>query len=116
MRELKCVINLSVEWLVSVPISGDVIIPFLSLEHFKRTLLHTLLGYFIYVIEAILRIYSAVNKQFEKLNCKGTKIFSWSCRPHFGGFLCQPQVRRDLCVYEERRQGLDLSLIRTRSG
>jgi len=39
---LKCVINFSVEWLVSVPISGDVIIPFLSLEHFKRTLLHTL--------------------------------------------------------------------------
>jgi len=41
MRQLKCVINLSVEWLVSVPISSDVIIPFLSLEHFKRTLLHT---------------------------------------------------------------------------
>lgn len=116
MRQLKCVINLSVEWLVSVPISGDVIIPFLSLEHFKRTLLHTLTGYFIYVTEAILRIYSAVNKQFEKLNCKGTKIFSWNCRPHFEGFLYQPQVRRDLCVCEERRQGLVLSLTRTRSG
>jgi hypothetical protein len=76
MRELQCAINLSVEWLVSVPTSSDVILPFLSLEHFKRTLIHTLSGYFIYVTDAILRIYSAVNKQFEKLNCKGTKVFS----------------------------------------
>jgi len=116
MRDLKCIINLSVQWLVSVPISGDVIIPFLSLEHFKRTLLHTLSCYFIYVTEAILHIHSAVNKQLEKLNCEGTKIFSWSCRPHFGGFLYQPQVRRDLCVYEESKQALGCSLIRTRSG
>jgi len=115
MRELKCVINLSVEWLVSVPISGDVIIPFLSVEHFKRTILHTLPGYFIYVTVAILHIYSAVNKQFEKLNCEGTKSFSCSCRPLFGGFLYQPQVRRDLCVYEESKQVLGHSLIRTRS-
>jgi hypothetical protein len=75
MRKLQCAIHTSVEWLVSVPISGDVIIPFLSLEHFKRTLIRTLSGYFIYVTDAILHTYLAVNKQFKKLKYKGTKTF-----------------------------------------
>jgi hypothetical protein len=52
--QLQSVINLSVKQLSTFAISGDVMIPSLSLMHFRLALMPTLFGNFVDITDAVL--------------------------------------------------------------
>jgi hypothetical protein len=52
--QLQFAINLSVMQLSTFPISDDVMIPLLSLMHFRQTLIPTLFGNFVDITDAVL--------------------------------------------------------------